>query len=201
MDSHDLIKSMINNLINEKVEEANLDLHQYLTLKVRGLSKLDEQLNLSEAAEIADTHEQQEFAQEMGDNSLFTSVAIVTDPKQIVPFSKTTVQKFEEIKNSAAKWACLYVDQDEDNSAWVPKSLVKPAPKELQGLITGDASSDGFGKHYDEDDHGDFHKSVIAAINKLGGKISVSKLRAYDSGLTIVKLGDGSALVIVTRND
>ena len=35
MDSREALKSMLNNLINDKQEEASLDLHNYLTTKMK----------------------------------------------------------------------------------------------------------------------------------------------------------------------
>jgi hypothetical protein len=45
MDKREALKSMLNNLINDKPEEASLDLHNYLTTKMRDVSGL--------AAEVA----------------------------------------------------------------------------------------------------------------------------------------------------
>ena len=38
MDNREQLKSMLNNLINDKHEEAGLDLHSYLTGKMREVS-------------------------------------------------------------------------------------------------------------------------------------------------------------------
>ena len=35
MDNRDNLRSMLNNLINDKAEEASLDLHNYLTTKMK----------------------------------------------------------------------------------------------------------------------------------------------------------------------
>lgn len=40
MDKREALKSMLNNLINDKPEEASLDLHNYLTTKMRDVSGL-----------------------------------------------------------------------------------------------------------------------------------------------------------------
>lgn len=40
MDKHEALKSMITNLINDKPEEAKVDLHSYLTDKMREVSRL-----------------------------------------------------------------------------------------------------------------------------------------------------------------
>lgn len=40
MDRKDALKSMLNNLINDRQEEASLDLHNYLTGKMRDVSGL-----------------------------------------------------------------------------------------------------------------------------------------------------------------
>lgn len=40
MDKREALKSMLNNLINDKPEEASLDLHDYLTTKMRDVSGL-----------------------------------------------------------------------------------------------------------------------------------------------------------------
>lgn len=41
MDKREMLKSMLNNLINDKSEEATLDLHNYLTTKMRDVTGLD----------------------------------------------------------------------------------------------------------------------------------------------------------------
>ena len=38
MDNRENLRSMLNNLINDKQEEASLDLHNYLTAKMRGVA-------------------------------------------------------------------------------------------------------------------------------------------------------------------
>ena len=38
MDNRVNLRSMLNNLINDKHEEASLDLHNYLTAKMRGVA-------------------------------------------------------------------------------------------------------------------------------------------------------------------
>jgi hypothetical protein len=38
MDKREMLKSMLNNLINDKSEEAQLDLHGYLTSKMKEVS-------------------------------------------------------------------------------------------------------------------------------------------------------------------
>lgn len=38
MDKREMLKSMLNNLINDKREEADLDLHAYLTTKMKEVS-------------------------------------------------------------------------------------------------------------------------------------------------------------------
>ena len=40
MDKRDALKSMLNNLINDKTEQAQLDLHAYLTAKMRDITGL-----------------------------------------------------------------------------------------------------------------------------------------------------------------
>lgn len=41
MDNKDALKSMLNNLINDKQEEASLDLHNYLSAKMKSVAGLD----------------------------------------------------------------------------------------------------------------------------------------------------------------
>lgn len=53
MDKREALKSMLNNLINDKPEEASLDLHNYLTTKMRDVSGLAATPD-SEAAGVAD---------------------------------------------------------------------------------------------------------------------------------------------------
>ena len=48
MDKREALKSMLNNLINDKPEEASLDLHNYLTAKMREVS------GLAAAPDVAD---------------------------------------------------------------------------------------------------------------------------------------------------
>lgn len=40
MDNREALKSMLNNLINDKQEEASLDLHNYLTNKMKDVAGL-----------------------------------------------------------------------------------------------------------------------------------------------------------------
>lgn len=40
MNQRDALKSMVSNLINDKQEEASLDLHNYLSVKMREISGL-----------------------------------------------------------------------------------------------------------------------------------------------------------------
>ena len=40
MDKREALKSMLNNLINDRPEEASMDLHNYLTDKMRDVSGL-----------------------------------------------------------------------------------------------------------------------------------------------------------------
>lgn len=40
MDKREMLKSMLNNFINDKPEEATLDLHNYLSSKMREISGL-----------------------------------------------------------------------------------------------------------------------------------------------------------------
>ena len=40
MDKREALKSMLNNLINDRPEEASMDLHNYLTTKMRDVSGL-----------------------------------------------------------------------------------------------------------------------------------------------------------------
>jgi len=40
MDNREALKSMLNNLINDKQEEASLDLHNYLTTKMKDVAGL-----------------------------------------------------------------------------------------------------------------------------------------------------------------
>lgn len=40
MDKREALRSMLNNLINDKPEEASMDLHNYLTAKMRDVSGL-----------------------------------------------------------------------------------------------------------------------------------------------------------------
>lgn len=40
MDKREALKSMLNNLINDKPEEASLDLHNFMTSKMREVSGL-----------------------------------------------------------------------------------------------------------------------------------------------------------------
>ena len=53
MDKRELLKSMINNLINDKNEQAQLDLHGYLTTKMKEVSGIHQET--SAAADIDDT--------------------------------------------------------------------------------------------------------------------------------------------------
>jgi hypothetical protein len=48
MDNRDALKSMLNNLINDKPEEASLDLHGYLTAKMKDVSGLTPQVDNTE---------------------------------------------------------------------------------------------------------------------------------------------------------
>lgn len=41
MDNREQLRSMLNNLINDKREEATLDLHNYLTSKMKGVSGIE----------------------------------------------------------------------------------------------------------------------------------------------------------------
>lgn len=43
MDKRDALKSMLNNIINDKTEQAQLDLHAYLTAKMRDITGLSAQ--------------------------------------------------------------------------------------------------------------------------------------------------------------
>lgn len=45
MDKRDVLKSMLNNIINDKTEQAQLDLHTYLTAKMRDISGLSPMVN------------------------------------------------------------------------------------------------------------------------------------------------------------
>lgn len=40
MDKREALRSMLNNLINDKPEEATLDLHNYLTMKMKEVAGL-----------------------------------------------------------------------------------------------------------------------------------------------------------------
>lgn len=43
MDNKEALKSMLNNLINDKPEEASLDLHNYLTVKMKDVAGIGAQ--------------------------------------------------------------------------------------------------------------------------------------------------------------
>ncbi len=43
MDKRDALKSMLNNIINDKPEEASLDFHTYITAKMKQVSGLEQQ--------------------------------------------------------------------------------------------------------------------------------------------------------------
>ena len=45
MDKRDVLKSMLNNIINDKTEQAQLDLHTYLTAKMRDITGLSQAVN------------------------------------------------------------------------------------------------------------------------------------------------------------
>jgi hypothetical protein len=53
MDKREALRSMLNNLINDKPEEASMDLHNYLTTKMRDVSGLAATPS-GEAAGVAD---------------------------------------------------------------------------------------------------------------------------------------------------
>lgn len=53
MDKREALRSMLNNLINDKPEEASMDLHNYLTTKMRDVSGLAATPE-GEAAGVAD---------------------------------------------------------------------------------------------------------------------------------------------------
>jgi hypothetical protein len=44
MDNKEALKSMLNNLINDKPEEASLDLHNYLTAKMKDVAGIGAQV-------------------------------------------------------------------------------------------------------------------------------------------------------------
>lgn len=50
MENRENLRSMLNNLINDKQEEASLDLHNYLTTKMREVSGI-----ATASAEVEDT--------------------------------------------------------------------------------------------------------------------------------------------------
>ena len=54
MDSRENLKSMLNNLINDKSEEASLDLHTYLTAKMRDVAGI----NTAASDDPADTEDE-----------------------------------------------------------------------------------------------------------------------------------------------
>jgi len=65
--TRELLKSMLSNMINDKLEEATLDLHSYLTAKMRELAGLsgeqvtEEQLTEEQVNEIIESASDEEF--------------------------------------------------------------------------------------------------------------------------------------------
>lgn len=52
MDKREALKSMLNNLINDKHEEASMDLHGYMTAKMQEISGIGQQVAPSDEEEI-----------------------------------------------------------------------------------------------------------------------------------------------------
>ena len=53
MDKREALKSMLNNIINDKSEEASVDLHNYLTVKMREVAGLGAEEQVSGTADDA----------------------------------------------------------------------------------------------------------------------------------------------------
>lgn len=56
MDKTELLRSMVNNLINDKSEQASLDLHNYMTAKMKevsGISSAEHDI-IEDDAEVVD---------------------------------------------------------------------------------------------------------------------------------------------------
>ena len=51
MDKREALKSMLNNLINDKHEEASMDLHGYMTAKMQEISGIGQQAATEPAVE------------------------------------------------------------------------------------------------------------------------------------------------------
>lgn len=51
-DKRSMLKSLLNNIINDKTEEASLDFHQYATAKLRDMSGIGTQPEAIEQAEV-----------------------------------------------------------------------------------------------------------------------------------------------------
>lgn len=57
MDNRENLRSMLNNLINDKQEEASLDLHNYLTAKMRdvaGISTASTSTDIDDTDDVGD---------------------------------------------------------------------------------------------------------------------------------------------------
>ena len=55
MDKRDLLKSVLQNLINDKPDEAKADFHQYLTLKSKEITGIGANPVAQETTEVKDT--------------------------------------------------------------------------------------------------------------------------------------------------
>jgi hypothetical protein len=58
MDKREQIKSMLNNMINDKPEQAALDLHNYFTTKMREVAGLATPAVTADDVEVPDTSNQ-----------------------------------------------------------------------------------------------------------------------------------------------
>jgi hypothetical protein len=57
MDKRELLKNVVNNIINDKSEQASLDLHNYMTLKMKEVSGIQAPAAEMPEAEQADDAE------------------------------------------------------------------------------------------------------------------------------------------------
>lgn len=125
-----------------------------------------------------------------------TTVNIVASKSMVIPFYKVTADLWKSIQANPSKYMCLYVDQDEEQSAFVEKSNLRKAPISIEQLFDGDSSSAGFGDYYEEDD-----ERLYTEVEKLGGKLGKRwASRQPESGQIFIKIS-GGFLVITTRND
>ena len=54
MDKREALRSMLNNFINDKPEEASLDLHNYLAVKMKEVSGLNQAAQVDDAGVVDD---------------------------------------------------------------------------------------------------------------------------------------------------